>query len=70
METTSHCKYCGIEIKGRKGKKFCNNVCRANEWTYNKRLSKKKEETRKMIEKANIVVGSDVQDLYKKIFGG
>lgn len=63
------CNYCGAVLKGRSNQKYCNDICRSMNWKSQKRLKKIKEETRWMIEKANVMVGSDVQELYKKIFG-
>jgi hypothetical protein len=63
------CNYCGAVLKGRPNQKYCNDICRSMNWKSKKRLEKIGEETRQMIEKANIVVGSDVVDLWRKIFG-
>ena len=64
------CQYCKSELKEkRNGSKYCNDHCRSMNWKSVKRLRKIKEETRQMIEKANIQVNDEVKELYNKIFG-
>ncbi len=65
------CLYCRkVLVDKRPQAKYCDDVCKSMNWKSTKRLKKIKEETKWMLDKDNVQVSSEVEELYKKIFGG
>lgn len=58
------CVFCRKEIEGRSNKKYCNDVCRSLNWKAQKRLKKKRDYNRSLIDKSNVVIDQSIIDLF------